>query len=94
MYFLLITFFSVCVVAKFQKEALPRFHLSYIPVETKTCLMIQFPLLIICENKQVWDSFLFSSVKDPFEKETPSECVKDFLKNLLKSEMQKFQEKS
>jgi len=73
-------FFSVWLPAS-KKKYFHSLYSSSVAVEAKTSLMIQFPLLIIWENRQLCNGVLLSSVKDAFEKRTPSECFKDFKKS-------------
>lgn len=78
-FYLLLFLLCHCQVPK--RSFFYHFYLSYVAVETKTRLMIQFPLLVIWENRQLCAGELLYCVKDAFEKKTPSECFKDFKKS-------------
>lgn len=88
---LLLFHFSVWLPSS-KKKYFHSFYLSYIAVETKTSLMIQFFLLIIWENRQLCVGVILSLSGILLEKER-LQSISKIENNLLKSERQRFQEK-
>lgn len=57
------------------------FNLSYVAVEAKAGLMVQFHSTYFWENRQLCDGVLLCSAKDAFQKRTCSECFKGLKKS-------------